>query len=73
MVSNFDRILGEIKREANLIAPDHGLQPTSVVEVIMKIVDIEDRNRVRAEPRIHQRVKGMIQNAAVAKGSREDV
>ena len=73
MVSNFDRILGEIKREANLIAPDHGLQPTSVVEVIMKIVDIEDRNRVRAEPRIHQRVKGMIQNAAVAKGSREDM
>lgn len=73
MVSNFDRILGEIKREANLIAPDHGLQPASVVEVIMNIVDIEDRNRVRAEPRIHQKVKGMIQNVAVAKGSGEDV
>lgn len=73
MVSNFDRIFGEIKREANLIAPDHGLQPASVVEVIMNIVDIEDRNRVRAEPRINQKVKGMIQNVAVAKGSREDV
>ena len=73
MVSNFDRILGEIKREANLIAPDHGLQPASIVDVIMDIVDIEDRNRIRAEPRIHQRVKGMIQNAAEAKGSREDV
>ena len=73
MVSNFDRILGEIKREANLIAPDHGLQPASVVEVIMNIVDIEDQNRVRAEPRIHQKVKGMIQNVAVAKGSGEDV
>ena len=73
MVSNFDRILGEIKREANLIAPDHGLQPASVVDVIMDIVDIEDRNRIKAEPRIHQRIKGMIQDAAVAKGSTEDV
>lgn len=73
MVSNFDRIFGEIKREANLIAPDHGLQPASVVEVIMNIVDIEDQNRVRAVPRIHQKVKGMIQNVAVEKGSREDV
>ena len=73
MVSNFDRILGEIKREANLIAPDHGLQPASVVAVIMSIVDIEDRNRIKAESRIHQRIKGLIQDAAVAKGSREDV
>ncbi len=73
MVSNFDRIFGEIKREANLIAPDHGLQPASVVEVIMRIVDIEDRNRVKAVARVHQKIKGMIQDAAVAKGSREDV
>ena len=71
MVSNFERILGEIKREANLIAPDHGLKPESVVGVIMAIVDIEDRNRIRVEPRIQQRIKGMIQDVALAKGSKE--
>ena len=73
MVSNFERILGEIRREANLIAPVHGLEPEAVVELIMKIVDIEDRHRIKSESRIHQRVKGMIQDVTVVKGAKEGV
>ena len=71
MVSNFERILGEIRREANLVAPTHGLEPEAVVELIMNIVDLEDRHRIRSEPRINQRVRGMIQDVAVAKPARE--
>ena len=73
MVSNFKRILGEIRREANLVAPTHGLESEAVVELIMNIVDLEDRHRIRAEPRINQKVRGMIQDLAVAKPAREGV
>ena len=72
MVSNFERILGEIRREANLVAPAHGLQPEAVVELIMNIVDIEDRHRIKSESRIHQRVKGMIQDVTVVQSTQED-
>ena len=72
MVSNFERILAEIRREANLVAPDHGLEPKSVVDVIMGIVDLEDQNRIKSKPRIHQDVKGMIQDVSAPKDVRED-
>lgn len=62
-MNNFKRILTEIKREADRIAPDCKLKSESLVKVIMEIVEIEDRNRIQAEPRINQRVKGMIQDA----------
>lgn len=71
MVSNFERILGEIRREANLAAPSHGLKPEAVVELIMNIADLEDRNRIKMEPRINQKVKGMIQEVTVTKQTRE--
>ena len=73
MVSNFKRIFTEIRREANLVAPDHGLAPGFVVELIMGIVDLEDRNRIKTEARIHQKVKGMIQDVALASRAREEV
>lgn len=73
MVSNFERILGEIRREANLVAPSHSLEPEAVVELIMNIVDLEDRHRIRAESRINQKVRGMIQDLAVMKPAREGV
>ena len=71
MVNNFERILREIQREANLSPPAHGLRPEAIVKLIMSIVDIEDRNRVKADPRINQRVKGMIQDAALSKETGE--
>ena len=73
MVSNFERFLREIQREANLAAPAHGLKPEGVVKLIMSIVDIEDQNRTKANPRINQKVKGMIQDAALVRETREGV
>ncbi len=73
MVSNFKRILLEIKREANVVGPDHRLVPDSVVKLIMGIVDLEDRHRIKTEGRINQKVKGMIQDVALASSrSREE-
>ena len=72
MVSNFERILDEIRKEAHRIACTYGLEPEAVVKLIMDIVDLEDRNRVKAEARINQRIKGMIENATRPDGSRED-
>ena len=71
MVSNFERILDEIRKEAHRIAGTYGLEPEAVVKLIMGIVDLEDRNRVKAEARINQRIKGMIENATRPDGSRE--
>ena len=66
MVSNFERIFDEIKREANLIAPKHGLDPDALVELVMNIVDSEDQHRIKSVARIHQKVKGMIQDVALS-------
>ena len=63
MVNNFKRILAEIKREADCVASDYKLRSESLVKVIMEIVEIEDRNRIKGEPKINQRIKGMIQDA----------
>ena len=71
MVSNFERILDEIRKEAHRIAGTYGLEPEAVVKLIMGIVDLEDKNRVKAEARINQRIKGMIENATQPDGSRE--
>ncbi len=71
MVSNFERILDEIRKEANMVAPTYGLKPESVVKLIMDIVDLEDRNRVKAEARINQRVRMKIEDAARAGSSGE--
>ena len=72
MVSNFERILGEIRKGAHQIARDYGLEPEAVVKLIMDIVDQEDRNRVKAVAGIDQKVRGMIENAARAGNPRED-
>ncbi len=73
MVSNYYRILDEIKKEAHQIAGTYGLEPQTAVDLIMDIVDLEDRNRVKAVAGINQQVKGLIENAAQSAGSREDL
>jgi len=70
MVSNFDRILDEIRKVAHRTARTYELEPGAVVKLIMDIVNLEDRHRVRAEARINQQVKGMIEDAARADGAR---
>ncbi len=66
MVSNFERIFAEIRKEAKRVAPDYQLKPATAVQLIMEAVDLEDGHRVRAEARINQRIKGMIQDATQA-------
>ncbi|MDE0455745.1 MAG: hypothetical protein OXI15_00505 [Chromatiales bacterium] len=72
MVSNFERILDEIRKEAHRTARTYGLEPEAVVELIMGIVDLEDRHRVKAVAGINREIKGMIENAARVGGTRED-
>lgn len=71
MVSNFERILAEIRKEAGRIAPSYRLNSESVVNLIMDIVDLEDQHRVRAQPRINQKVRSMIESAAPARAEGE--
>ena len=73
MVSNFERILLEIRKEANRVAPDYGLDPEAVVDLIMNIVDLEDQHRVKAQHGIKQKVKGMIEGAARSSDRTEDL
>ena len=70
MVSNFERIVEEIRREANLIAPKYGLEPERLVVLIMKIVENEDQDRIKSVAAINQKAKGMIEDVALAKSSR---
>ena len=72
MVSNLNRILDEIRKEAHQIALPGELEPEVAVKLIMNIVELEDQNRVKAESRINQRVKGMIEDAARAGAATED-
>ena len=72
MVSNFERILAEIRKEARRIAPDYRLDPQSVVDLVMSIVDLEDQHRVKAVSGINRRIRQMVENAAPAP-SAEDV
>ena len=72
MVSNFERILKEIRREARQLAGDCRLEPENMAKLIMEIVDLEDSNRIKAVSGINQKIKGMIADAASADTSRED-
>lgn len=71
MVSNFERILAEIRKEAGRIAPSYRLNSESVVNLIMDIVDLEDQHCVRAQPRINQKVRSMIESAAPVRAEGE--
>ena len=65
MVSNFERILAEIRKEAGQTAPSYRLDPESVVNLIMDIVDLEDQHRVKAQHGINRKIRQMIETAAV--------
>ncbi len=65
MVSNFERILTEIRKEAGQTAPSYHLDPDSVVKLIMDIVDLEDQHRVKAQHGINRKIRQMIETAAV--------
>ena len=47
MVSNYDRILAEITKEAQHLAPEENVDPDVLVTLAMEIVDLEDRHRIK--------------------------
>lgn len=47
MVSNYDRILDEITVEAKRIGLDNNLPSEPLIELVMEIVDAEDRYRIK--------------------------
>ena len=65
MVSNYDRIYNEINKEAQRFAPEHNIDPDVLVELVMNIVDLEDRHRIKNIARIKQRIKELIHESAI--------
>lgn len=60
MVNNYDRIYTEIERHAARMAP-RGLAPSALVDLIMEVVDLEDRQVAR----IRQKVENSVRSVAV--------
>lgn len=60
MVNNYDRIYAEIERHAARMAP-RGLASSTLVDLIMEVVDLEDRQVAR----IKQKVENSVRSVAV--------
>lgn len=64
MVSNYDRILDEITTEAVRVATKNGLRAEPLIELVMKIVDAEDRHRIKPIE-VRKDIENMITTAAL--------
>lgn len=64
MVSNYDRILEEITNEANRVAASTGIRAELLTELVMGIVDAEDRHRIKRID-VNKEVENMITTAAL--------
>ena len=64
MVSNYDRILDEITTEAVRVGFDNGLRAEPLIELVMEIVDTEDRHRIK-QTDINKIMENMITTAAM--------
>ncbi len=71
-LTNIDRIGAEIEQHADEVAREHGLAATSLVRLLLEIVDLEDQHRMRPIPGVRQRMKGMIQDLSRTQSSRGD-
>ena len=65
MVSNYDRIYGEINSEAKRLATEHDIDPRILVSLAMEIVDLEDQHRTK-NIRIKQLIEEKILATAVS-------
>ena len=72
MVNNYDRILTEIKKEAQRSAPEHNINPDLLVNLVMEIVDLEDQHRISHIARIKQRIEELILTTAMSQMTREE-
>ena len=64
MVSNYDRVFQEIRREATNIARAENWSAEALVSLAMEIVDIEDQHTIRSFHNVKQRIAGVIRTAA---------
>ena len=72
MVSNYDRILAEITKEAQRLAPEGNVDPEAIVTLAMEIVDLEDQHRIK-NIRIRQLVEEKILTTAVNQMTTEEL
>ena len=72
MVSNYDWILTEIKKEAQRSAPEHNINPNALVGLAMEIVDLEDQHHIKNIARINQRIEDLILATAMNQMQREE-
>ena len=63
MVSNFERIYSEITREAERLASENDLPSDVLTEVVMEIVELEDRHQMRPT-NVDQKMREVIEAAA---------
>lgn len=73
MVSNYERIYAEITREAERLASKRDVATNALTELVMEIVDLEDRNRIKPLGNITQQVKNRIATVAIAQLKRTEV
>ena len=74
MVSNYERIYEEIKKEAVQVGSKLELNPEKLVQLIMQVVDIEDRDsRLGAVSRIDRKVASSIQGLATDKNKQANL
>lgn len=66
-LNNYDRLYREIRQAADLHARSLSIDPAELVELVMRIVDLEDQNRIKAVARIRQQVENMIETAAASR------
>ncbi|MCY4163925.1 MAG: hypothetical protein OXE93_06905 [bacterium] len=65
MVSNYDRILTEITNEANRTGCDLDIPAERLIELVMEIVDAEDRHRIKQFP-VNKEIENMITTTATS-------
>ncbi len=68
-MNNIDRMVQEVRRFAAGPA-DEGPAPEVLVEMLMRIVDLEDQNELKAVAAINKKVEEIVRNVASGVGDR---
>ena len=64
MVSNYERILDEITTEARRLASETGIDADPLADLVMRIVDAEDRHRIKRID-VNKVIEDMISTVAM--------
>ncbi len=62
-MNNIDRMVQEVRRFA-VGSADDGPVPEVLVEMLMRIVDLEDQNELKAVAAINKQVEEIVRNVA---------